>query len=85
MTTRPFSEERNALVLVLGLSPVNEVEPFAPLDPRFRIRQQVLVPADPRTDSRSERCDRPQPEETLLENGTVAASRVLIAKEAPMR
>lgn len=66
MAARQFSEEWNALVFVLGLCPVDEVEPFAPLDQRFRISQLVLVPAGPRTDSRWERFNRPQPEETLF-------------------
>ena len=45
--------------------PDGEVEPFAPLD-HFRISQQVLAPAGPRTDSRLERLSRPLPEETLF-------------------
>ncbi len=74
MAARQFPEERNALVFVLGFSPVDEVEPFAPLDQRLRISQLVLVPpVGPRTDSRWERSfDRPQPEETPF--GKLSAS-----------
>jgi hypothetical protein len=78
MADRQFPEQRNALVFVLGPWPADEVEPFAPLDQPFRISQLVLVPPGPRTDSRWERFNRPQPEETLSGNFRLELS---IAKE----
>ena len=65
-----FPEKRNALVFVLGKDPVDEVEPFAPLDRPFRISQLVLVTAlgGPRTDGRlggGKLQDHPLPEGTL--------------------
>ncbi len=64
--------------------PDGEVEPFAPLD-HFRISQQVLAPAGPRTDSRLERLSRPLPEETLFGNCSLGPqSLVSVAKEELM-
>ncbi len=85
MTGRQFPEERNALGIVLGALPADEVEPFAPLDRRLRIGQLVLVPPGPRTDSRWERFNRPQPEETPSGNCTATMLEVPIAQEVPTR
>ncbi len=83
-----FPEERNALVFVLGQAPVDEVEPFAPLDRPFRISQLVLASAANGPTHGWQvglAAGHPQPEEThLLEIGTHSDLILQLDRESTM-